>query len=82
VIFKSLEHNPIRTPNQAVVDLMGGADEVLHLRAFGKELGIRILLDENNAAVVIETASGLHRQPLVDSTGRPFVPTDVEVHDG
>ena len=82
MIFKSLESHPVRTPNQAVIDLEGGADEVLHLRAFGKELGIRIRLDDGMKAVVIETASGLHRQPLVDSVGRPFVPTGVEGHDG
>jgi len=64
MIFKSLEHNPIRTPYRAVVDLEGDDGEVLHLRAFGKDIGISIRLNDPKTAVIIETASGLHRQEL------------------
>jgi len=64
MIFKSLEHNPLRMPSHAVVDLEGGEDEVLHIRAFGKDVGIEIMVDDTQTGVVIVTTSGLYRWPL------------------
>lgn len=75
MIFKSLEHNPIMTPNQAVVDFEGGEDEVLHLRAFGKDLRIEIRLDEEERAITIVTPTRMMRQILTESSGRPFIPS-------
>jgi hypothetical protein len=67
MIFKSLEHNPIRTSNQAVIDFEGGADEVLHLKAFGKDLRIGIRLDEEQKGITIVTMTRMMRQPLDDA---------------
>lgn len=47
-----------------IIDLEGGGEEVLHLHAFGEDLGIEIRLDDAKTGIVIITKSGMWRQPL------------------
>lgn len=65
---------PHPDPHHAILNLEGGDDEVLHIRAFGKELGIEIRVDDAKTGVVIATKLGMTRQaidPLVEA-----------IHDG
>lgn len=48
-------------PHHAILNLEGGPDEVLHLRAFKKDLKIEIHIDESKTGVVIQTPDGLRR---------------------
>lgn len=63
MIFRSLEHQ-VRGHGHSVIDLEGGFDEVLHLKAFGKDLGVEIRLDDTHKGIVIATKEGIHRQEL------------------
>jgi len=53
-----------KVSSHAIVDLEGGDDEVLHLKAFGKDLGIEIRLDDAQTGVVICTKLGMWRQTI------------------
>jgi hypothetical protein len=63
MIFKSLMHQ-VRERWQAICDLEGGDEEVLHLYAFGKDLGITIRVDVAQTGVVIMTRNGMYRQAI------------------
>ena len=73
MIFKSLEHQ-VRGRGHAIIDFEGaivGEDEVLHLKAFGKDTGISIKLDgisikldDTKTRIVIMTKNGMHRQVI------------------
>lgn len=53
-----------KQPHHAILNLEGGDDEVLHLQAFKKDLGIEIRVDDAKTGVVITTPSGMHRQAI------------------
>lgn len=55
---------PHRNPHHAILNLEGGEEEVLHLQAFGKDLGIEIRVDDTKAGVVIITEDGYYQQPI------------------
>ena len=55
---------PHPNPHHAILNLEGGDEEVLHLRAFNKDLKIEIQVDEAKTGVVITTPSGMHRQAI------------------
>jgi len=50
--------------HHAICNLEGGPDEVLHVRAFKKDLGIEIRIDETQTGVVIKTRDGMYRQAI------------------
>lgn len=52
---------PHPNPHHAIVNLEGGDEEVLHLRAFKKDLKIEIRVDEAKTGVVIVTPDGVRR---------------------
>lgn len=56
---------PHPNPHHAILNLEGGDDEVLHIRAFGKDLGIEIRIDEAKTGIVIRTQDGMHRQAIL-----------------
>ena len=64
MIFKAAGRHNIRTQSPAVIDLCANRREVLHIRAFGADQQIKIHLDEQNKAIVIETPDLIHQQPL------------------
>jgi len=49
-------------PHEAILNLEGGPEEVLHIRAFKKDLGIAVRIDEKHTGVVITTKQGVWRQ--------------------
>ena len=55
---------PHPNPYHANIHLEGGDEEVLHLRAFGKDMKIEIRIDESQTGVVITTPSGMFRQAI------------------
>jgi len=55
---------PHPNPHHAILNLEGGDEEVLHVRAFGKDLGINIRIDEAKTGVVIQTLDGMYRQVI------------------
>ena len=55
---------PHPDPHHAILNLEGGDDEVLHIWAFGKDLGIEIRIDEAKTGVVISAKDGMHRQAI------------------
>ena len=55
---------PHPDPHHAILNLEGGDDEVLHIRAFGKDLGIEIRIDDTKTGVVISTKRGMTRQAI------------------
>ena len=55
---------PHPQPHHAIINLEGGDDEVLHVRALGKDTGIEIRVDEAKTGVVIVTRDGLYRQTI------------------
>ena len=59
-----------KVSSHAIVDLEGGDDEVLCLFAFGKDLGIEIRIDDNQAGVVITTLNGMWRQTISKGGGQ------------
>lgn len=63
MIFKSLMHQ-VRERGQAICDLEGGDEEVLHLYALGKDIGIAIRVDVVKTGVVIMTRDGMYRQAI------------------
>lgn len=66
---------PHPDPHHAILNLEGGAGEVLHLRALGKDLGISIKVDDTNTGVVISTRLGMTRQAI-------YPPAPEATHDG
>ena len=56
---------PHPDPHHAIINLEGGDDEVLHIRAFKKNLGIEIRVDDSKTGVVIHTRDGMYRQAIV-----------------
>lgn len=55
---------PHPEPHHAILNLEGGPDEVLHIRAFGKDLGIEIRIDDSKTGVVIFTKLGMTWQAI------------------
>lgn len=53
-----------RTMSSVIVDLEGNENEVLYIRALGKDVGISIRLDASKTGVVISTKDGMHRQEI------------------
>ena len=75
MIFKlmGLLHAPVepyhtarvaKVTGHAIVDLDGSDEEVLHLQAFGKDIGIEIRVDDAKTGIVIKTRDGMYRQAL------------------
>lgn len=58
---------PHPDPHHAIINLEGGPNEVLHVRAFGKDLGIEVRIDDAQTGVVILTPSGMHRERIPGS---------------
>lgn len=56
---------PHPDPHHAILNLEGGDDEVLHVRAFGKDIGIEIRIDDSKTGIVISTLGGIYRQVIV-----------------
>jgi len=56
---------PHPDPHHAILNLEGGDDEVLHIRAFGKDLGIEIRVDDSKTGIIITTKLGMHRQAIL-----------------
>lgn len=67
ILRRMIEMNmkPHPNPHHAILNLEGGDDEVLHIRAFGKDLGIEIRIDEAKTGIVIRTQDGMHRQAIL-----------------
>lgn len=57
---------PHPNPHQAILNLEGGEQEVLHLHALGKDLCIEIRVDDSKTGVVISTKRGMTRQAIDD----------------
>jgi hypothetical protein len=57
-------------PHHAILNLEGGSEEVVHIRAFGKDMKIEIRVDESKANVVISTPRGLVSFPIPGSRNR------------
>jgi len=55
---------PHPNPHHLTINLEGGDEEVLHVRAFKKDLGIEIRIDEAKTGVVITTRDGMYRQAI------------------
>lgn len=52
---------PHPDPYHANIHLEGGDKEVVHIRAFGKDMQIEIRIDESKTGVVIVTPDGVRR---------------------
>ncbi len=61
----------LKHPHHAILNLEGGPDEVLHLRALGKDLKIEMRIDEAKTGIVITTRDGMFRQAISGSRNRP-----------
>lgn len=59
-----MKPHPHPHPHHATVNLEGGDEEVLHIRALGKATGIDIRIDDSKTGVVITTRLGMTRQVL------------------
>ncbi|MCK5308316.1 MAG: hypothetical protein KAJ73_06865 [Zetaproteobacteria bacterium] len=55
---------PHPEPHHAILNLEGGDEEVLHIRALGKNTGIEIRIDDSKTGVVISTKLGMTRQVI------------------
>ena len=66
-------------PHHAILNLEGGDEEVLHLRAFGKDLKIEIRVDESKTGVVITTRDGMYRQEIPGRQGVTVDEIDVPI---
>ena len=55
---------PHPDPHHAIINLEGGDEEVLHVRAFGRNLDIEIRIDDAKTGIVIHTRDGLYRQAI------------------
>lgn len=53
-----------RTLSPVIVDLEGNENEVLYIRALGKDLGIKIQLDAKKSSIVVTTKEGMYRQEI------------------
>jgi len=60
-------------PHHLTVNLEGGDEEVLHVRAFKKDLGIEIRIAEAKTGVVIKTRDGMYRQAIEPETQKEVV---------
>ena len=70
---------PHPNPHHAILNLEGGDEEVLHLRAFGKDMKIEIRIDESKTGVVIKTPDGMYRQEIPGRHVRTVDETDVPI---
>ena len=66
-------------PHHAILNLEGGPDEVVHIRAFKKDLRIEIRIDESQTGVVIKTPDGMYRQEIPGRQGITVDETDVPI---
>ncbi len=55
---------PHPNPHHAILNLEGGSEEVVHIRAFGKDMKIEIRVDDAKTGVVITTRDGMFRQAI------------------
>ena len=54
---------PHPNPHHAIINLEGD-EEVLHVRALGRALGIEIRVDDARTGIVIKTRDGMYRQAI------------------
>lgn len=55
------------TQSPVIVDLEGSETEVLYIRALGKDLGIKVCLDDSKTGVVISVRDGMYRQEIEEA---------------
>ena len=55
---------PHPNPHHAIINFEGGDEEVLHVRALGRALGIEIRVDDARTGIVIKTRDGMYRQAI------------------